>query len=857
MDDDEYLEELESAVNATVQKKKSARKSYKGDINPSKKKFRDDTGYTLIDSAPSKHESPSLLLQTPTPMSILIPKSGLDQSLPQPSPAACGKRKEAELAAAQMLASSSTREKEGAQLLSMMKTEMSYDSIKKRQMGLSIINPEEMEDGATWGIEPTTPWEQEVRALEESKDPSTFCGQVSTPSEQKFFLSKLIDSIRKGNVAEVKGILRAVEEASGTKLSSLSTPMSPPQKLPDAFKSESDESTNLDGKGTPTSACHATTKMNKDGSDNWGTALSRILNKAEHARDTALFIACSCVPADNKQQNVVDICHLLIDHGANACLVDDKVGTCLHLVANNGYDAVARLLLNRGCSANEVDENGDTAMHIAARCQFKDFLYLLITFGANCHVRNAKGRAAIDIVDELTNTGISLEKQVLKRDEIRSLLFSLEPRLRTLVLYHEDCLEHFPRRQSDWEGPDRLKCIMSQLNNSNLFRENELEISTQFDKAPVELLSRVHSPEYITFVDSLSKQMQRPSGADEATPVPFTPQVQRFLLNQNTNETKNGEYSDTAFSAGTLSAARRAAGAVAHAVDRVLMGRNRNAFCVVRPPGHHAGYGGLLDGGRSCGFCIFNSVAAGAYHALEAHKCERVAIIDLDIHHGNGTEDIVRRYPNPSRLFFYSVHLFEKDEGYEFFPGTGAGDDAAHNIVNVPIYPLWGQECAPPGAVNEIEYGRIAYRKAITERLLPALRAFNPSLILMSTGFDAGMDDVGNTRVVANGSRVQGMDLRPDDFEWATSEVMNIADITCNGRLVSVLEGGYGSYTQPARKTRATARAGGYAEPLESDLNRQTLAVSTSSHVRRLVDPYNRFKTVDTSNDVKSEQNQD
>ena len=112
-------------------------------------------------------------------------------------------------------------------------------------------------------------------------------------------------------------------------------------------------------------------------------------------------------------------------------------------------------------------------------------------------------------------------------------------------------------------------------------------------------------------------------------------------------------------------------------MDCVLLGRNRNAFCVVRPPGHHAGYRGLLDGAKSCGFCIFNNVAAGALHALEGQFCERVAIIDIDVHHGNGTEDIVRHYNRPDRLFFFSSHLYEKDKDgpYEFFPGSGAGDD--------------------------------------------------------------------------------------------------------------------------------------------------------------------------------------
>lgn len=149
----------------------------------------------------------------------------------------------------------------------------------------------------------------------------------------------------------------------------------------------------------------------------------------------------------------------------------------------------------------------------------------------------------------------------------------------------------------------------------------------------MELLGRVHSPEYIAFVDQLSKKLQMEDGKNGEA-VAFTPHVQKAMLMSKEEELKRPEYADTSFSAGTLRAARRAAGAVAHAVDRVLMGRNRNAFCVVRPPGHHAGYRGLLDGAKSCGFCIFNSVAAGAVHALEGHNCGRVAIVDLDIHHG-------------------------------------------------------------------------------------------------------------------------------------------------------------------------------------------------------------------------------
>ena len=135
----------------------------------------------------------------------------------------------------------------------------------------------------------------------------------------------------------------------------------------------------------------------------------------------------------------------------------------------------------------------------------------------------------------------------------------------------------------------------------------------------------------------------------------------------------------------------------------VLIGRNRNAFCVVRPPGHHAGVKGLLSGGESCGFCIFNSVAAGAMHAISEEKllCERCAIVDIDVHHGNGTEEIVRKCHDPGKLFFFSIHLYDnggkgKSAQYKFYPGTGDEDDVALNIINVPITPLWKEKDPSP-----------------------------------------------------------------------------------------------------------------------------------------------------------------
>jgi acetoin utilization deacetylase AcuC-like enzyme len=319
--------------------------------------------------------------------------------------------------------------------------------------------------------------------------------------------------------------------------------------------------------------------------------------------------------------------------------------------------------------------------------------------------------------------------------------------------------------------------------------------------------------------------------------------------------------------------------------DSVLIGRNRNAFCLVRPPGHHAGINGLLEGGESCGFCIFNNVAAGALHAIADDKlsCNRCAIVDIDVHHGNGTEEIVRRFNDPSKLFFFSIHLFDNDRKtkpgsqstYKFYPGTGDEDELALNIINVPIVPLWkdptpmdaagkthntrkktkvdygslktdgssldgmdGVDYSMDAAVavaaeaaaavandaSPVYTGRQAYRQAIQNRLLPALRAFDPDLIMISAGFDACKGDVGNARHERGGEKI-GLDLEPDDYAWTTRRILEIADICCQGRVVSVLEGGYGR----------SARDG---------LDRTGFGSAAIQHLHSLIDPYdseNRF----------------
>lgn len=206
---------------------------------------------------------------------------------------------------------------------------------------------------------------------------------------------------------------------------------------------------------------------------------------------------------------------------------------------------------------------------------------------------------------------------------------------------------------------------------------------------------------------------------------------------------------DTAMNPYTLEAALRAAGAAVRAVDLVMSGEVDAAFCSVRPPGHHA------ERARAMGFCIFNNVAVGAAHALAEHGLERVAIADFDVHHGNGTEDVFRDEP---RVLFCSAFQ------HPFYPYAGA-DTASDHIVNVPF---------PAGTRGE------AFRAAVTERWLPTLEAFRPQLLMISAGFDGHQEDT-----------MAQFGLVERDYAWLTSRLKDIADRHAQGRIVSVLEGGY------------------------------------------------------------------
>jgi len=288
----------------------------------------------------------------------------------------------------------------------------------------------------------------------------------------------------------------------------------------------------------------------------------------------------------------------------------------------------------------------------------------------------------------------------------------------TALITHPACLEHV-MPSGHPESPDRLRAVLAALDAPHfkpLLRE-------QAPQASMEQIALAH-----------------PSGFAAALLARAPQQGFAFI---------DG---DTPMSPGSGAAALYAAGAVVRAVDMVMQGMVRNAFCAVRPPGHHA------ESNRAMGFCLFNNVAVGALWARKKWNCNRIAVIDFDVHHGNGTQEIFQNDPD---LFYASTHQAP------FYPGTGAMHETgvAGNVVNVSLQAGAGSD---------------AFKAAMTAKILPALDAFHPDLILISAGFDAHMQDP-----LAN------LWLEEEDFAWATRQIMAIADKRCAGRVVSALEGGY------------------------------------------------------------------
>ena len=289
----------------------------------------------------------------------------------------------------------------------------------------------------------------------------------------------------------------------------------------------------------------------------------------------------------------------------------------------------------------------------------------------------------------------------------------------TLIYTHSACMEHRPGPGHP-ESPERLVAVLAAL------RAPGFE-SLQWQDAPkgtVEQLALIHDPDFIEQV------------MDNA------PRQGHLVLDGG----------DTVMSPGSLEAVMRCVGAACAGVDAVMAGEAENVFCATRPCGHHA------EPDRAMGFCIFNQAAIAAVHAAEAHGLTRIAVVDFDVHHGNGTQAAF--YGNPN-LFYASSHQSP------FYPGTGSRSETgvAHNIVNVPL----ARGC-----------DSTTFRQGCEQNILPALRAFAPEFLIISAGFDAHRLDP-----------LAALELEDSDFRWITEQLMDIADTCCGGRIVSVLEGGY------------------------------------------------------------------
>ena len=289
----------------------------------------------------------------------------------------------------------------------------------------------------------------------------------------------------------------------------------------------------------------------------------------------------------------------------------------------------------------------------------------------------------------------------------------------TAYITHSDCLGH-EMGPGHPERPERLQAVNDHMRASGLM---EVLRCLQAPLAAADDLKRVHVPDYVDLIF-------------EHAPAEGYVQLDP----------------DTSMNRFSLAAARRAAGAGVLAVEEVLAGRANNAFCAVRPCGHHA------TRARPMGFCIFNNIAVAAAYALERMGLERVAIIDFDVHHGNGTEDMFSEPSWQKRLLM--VSFFQ----HPFYPGSGTRNPAP-NMINVPL------EAGSDG---------VLVRKIAREKWFPALEAFAPQLILISAGFDAHRED-----------SLGGLALVEDDYAWMTAELMQIAARHCEGRIVSMLEGGY------------------------------------------------------------------
>ncbi|KUF97943.1 ATP-binding Cassette (ABC) Superfamily [Phytophthora nicotianae] len=449
----------------------------------------------------------------------------------------------------------------------------------------------------------------------------------------------------------------------------------------------------------------------------------------------------------------------------------------------------------------------------------------------------------------------------------------------TLLVYQPTCLDH--HNDSHQESRQRL-CVLGGpegVLHKDRFKDLKWANLNELRPARLNDILRVHTIEYIQHLEracgNLPEQNKKylvgtlydkHKGDKELTYAEWLQTEHALKCFEVGDQPSAGSFDmDSPISKSSYMAARMAAGAVCHAIDKVLNNETKNAFVVVRPPGHHAGPNGCVEGEGfhlrpemcTCGFCLINNVCIGASYAMSNYSSpfytpaissmnsdsllsstkraniQRVAIVDFDIHHGNGTEEVIRNliphkqnYPlppswapvqfssykpwrdenDPDNVFFSSIHLYDDDN---FYPCSGMGPhgcspelEKSKNIVNLPLKVLGPKylderlKLTSKAKRSLMEQSSKTFRNNVTKKLIPALTKFQPDLIMLSAGFDGHADDFYYF-------------LSEDDYGWITDQITAVADECCDGRIVSVLEGGYNvvpsKFQRPQPKSRKNA----------------------------------------------------
>jgi acetoin utilization deacetylase AcuC-like enzyme/ankyrin repeat protein len=496
---------------------------------------------------------------------------------------------------------------------------------------------------------------------------------------------------------------------------------------------------------------------------------------------------------------------LLTQAGADANIKDFAGRLAIHSAIEHRQADCVRTLLNE-CGSDlllPTDGRGDTPIHLAVRRGGWECVAILINLGTEVllNIPNEQGLTAEEVAEIC---GFSEEFRMIKNQEIPPD----HGKRQTLVVTHELCLEHgalpiayrevpelvSKQKRIQNENPFRLEVLSANPQGALLvdeFADNLLWMNNPLPATVSDIL-RVHEYSYFRSIQSKCEELREDLG-----PVLYD--------------------RDTTITDKSFTAAIAAAGSVIAAIEHVLKGTCKNAFCAVRPPGHHAGPRGAVEfdeepGLTSNGFCIFNNIAIGAAYCrcILRESITRVAIVDFDVHHGNGTDAIVRNLtPNQIKtnietsfatgklsswsykpwldeediknVLFISTHAYGEDLGGRFYPASGAYEESAEQypggILNLPL------EHGTNSASFRKGKSYIVYR----DKVFPRLLKFNPDIILVSAGFDAHELDKINHGYV---------ELDEEDYVWVTEELVKIANSCCDGRLgkryvVSVLEGGY------------------------------------------------------------------